>query len=367
MNLKSKLMSAVTGVALMTGAPAAMALEELTVAYFLEWPMPFEYAKAMGTYEEELGVKINWRAFDTGTAMSAAMASGDVHISVSQGVPPFVVAASAGQDLQIVDVAVSYADNDNCVVAEALEIDASSAGELEGKKVGVPIGTAAHYGFLSQMAHFGVDITTMDIVDMAPADGAAAFSQGSLDMVCGWGGALRRMLEHGNVLLTGAEKTEIGILVFDVTAVPAAFAAEEEELLTAFLKVTADANAMWNSGEHTDEMLPVIAKDAGMDLDATAATIATFVFPSVEDQLSEAWLGGNAQNFMLGVAQKFQKLPLGPPLYAATWERGLELGMDYAEASLILENNHRMRGALERMGGEIYQTYRHYELDLTSS
>ena len=306
MNLKSKLMSAVTGVALLTGAPAAMALDEITVAYFLEWPMPFQYAKAMGTYEEELGVKINWRAFDTGTAMSAAMASGDVHISVSQGVPPFVVATSAGQDLQIVDVAVSYADNDNCVVAEALEIDASSASELEGKKVGVPIGTAAHYGFLSQMAHFGVDISTMDIVDMAPPDGAAAFAQGSLDMVCGWGGALRRMMEHGNILLTGDEKTALGILVFDVTSAPASFVAEEQELLTAFLKVTADANAVWNAGgADADAMLPVIAQDAGMDEEATAQTMATFTFPSVEEQLSDAWLGGNAQSFMLGVAQVF--------------------------------------------------------------
>jgi taurine transport system substrate-binding protein len=58
------------------------------------------------------------------------------------------------------------------------------------------------------MEHFGVDIGTMDIVDMAPPDGAAAFAQGSLDMVCGWGGSLRRMKEHGNVLLTGAEKEE---------------------------------------------------------------------------------------------------------------------------------------------------------------
>ena len=79
--------------------------------------MPFEYAKQMGTYDEEMGVKVNWVSFDTGTAMSAAMASGDVQISVSQGVPPFVVAASAGQDLQILDVAVSYSDNDNCVVS----------------------------------------------------------------------------------------------------------------------------------------------------------------------------------------------------------------------------------------------------------
>ncbi|WP_343117182.1 ABC transporter substrate-binding protein [Ostreiculturibacter nitratireducens] len=302
---RARLMGAAAAVAMVAGAQAAQAMDEITVAYFLEWPMPFEYAKVMGTYEEEMGVKINWRSFDTGTAMSAAMASGDVHISVSQGVPPFVVATSAGQDLQVLDVAVSYSDNDNCVVRSDLEITKENAGELAGKKVAVPIGTAAHYGFLKQMSHFGVDIASMEIVDMAPPDGAAAFAQGSLDMACGWGGALRRMMEHGNVLLTGAEKEELGILVFDVTSAPASFIAENPDLVAKFLKVTADANAMWNEGSKQAEMLPVIAKDAGMDEAATADTIATFVFPSVEDQLGAKWLGGGAQEFMKGVAQVF--------------------------------------------------------------
>ena len=303
--MKKYLLSTVcAGIAAMSASQAS-AMDEITVAYFLEWPMPFQFAKANGTYEEQLGVKINWVSFDTGTAMSAAMASGDVQIAVSQGVPPFVVATSAGQDIQAVDVAVTYSENDNCVVAEALEIDKTSAGELAGKKVGVPIGTAAHFGFLSQMAHFGVDVGSMEIVDMAPADGAAAFAQGNLDMVCGWGGGLRRMLEHGNVLLTGAEKEALGILVFDVTAAPASFVNGEPELLSKFLKVTADANAMWNSGEHKDEMLPVIAKDSGMDLEATESTIATFGFPTAEEQLSEKWLGGGAQTFMKGVADVF--------------------------------------------------------------
>lgn len=282
------------------------AANEINVAYFLEWPMPFQYAKVKGLYEKEMDVKVNWVAFDTGTAMSAAMASGDIQISLSQGVPPFVVATSAGQDLQIVDVAVSYSDNDNCVVAERLEIDKTNAGELRGKRVGVPKGTAAHFGFLEQMNHFGVDIGTMEIVDMAPPDGAAAFAQGNLDMVCGWGGALRRMKEHGNVLLTGAEKEELGILVFDITSAPASFVAEEGELLTKFLKVTAAANAMWNAGKNRAEMLKVIATDAGMDEKDAAASLATFVFPSVEEQLSYKWLGGGAQRFMLGVAKVFK-------------------------------------------------------------
>ncbi|MDH3263781.1 MAG: ABC transporter substrate-binding protein, partial [Paracoccaceae bacterium] len=300
-----KLKGALAGLALLAGTSSASALDEITVAYFLEWPMPFEYAKVMGTYEEEMGVKINWRSFDTGTAMSAAMASGDVHLAVSQGVPPFVVATSAGQDLQILDVAVSYSENDNCVVRSDLEITKDNAAELAGKRVAVPIGTAAHYNFLRQMEHFGVDLASLEIVDMAPPDGAAAFAQGSLDMACGWGGALRRMTEHGNILLTGAEKEELGILVFDVTSGPASFIAENPDLVAKFLAVTAKANADWNAGAMQAEMLPVIAKDAGMDEAATAETMATFDFPSVDDQLSAKWLGGGAQEFMKGVADVF--------------------------------------------------------------
>jgi taurine transport system substrate-binding protein len=251
-------------------------------------------------------MKVNWVSFDTGTAMSAAMASGDVQISVSQGVPPFVVATSAGQDLQILDVAVSYSDNDNCVVQAAREIDASSASELAGAKVAVPLGTAAHYGFLRQMDHFGVDIASLEIVDMAPPDGAAAFTQGSVDMFCGWGGSLRRALESGNVLLSGAEKEDLGILVFDVTSAPASFVAENPDVVAKFLAVTAEANATWNAGgDAAAAMIPVIAQDAGMDETATAETMATFVFPSVEEQLSAKWLGGGAQEFMKGVAGVF--------------------------------------------------------------
>ena len=70
--------------------------------------------------------------------------------------------------------------------------------------------------------------------------------------------------------------------------------------------VTADANAVWNAGgQAAKDMIPTIAKDAGMDEDSTASTMATFVFPGVEEQLSAKWLGGGAQTFMKGVADVF--------------------------------------------------------------
>ncbi|MEL7027220.1 MAG: ABC transporter substrate-binding protein [Pseudomonadota bacterium] len=306
MKLKSKLLTAVAGAAMVAGSSAFADghLEEITVAYFLEWPTPNQFAQTNAIYEEELGVKVNWVSFDAGTAMSAAMASGDVHISFSQGVTPFLVATAAGQDLQIVDVAVTYSDNDNCVVRSELEITADNAAELEGKEVAVPLGTMAHSGFLTQMAHFGVDTDTMSIVDMSPVDSAAAFANGSLDMVCGWGGPLRRMKEYGNVLLEGQEKEDVVGKVFDVTSVPTEFAEENPELLTKFLAVTAKMNAMY--AEDPASMLPDISAAAGMDAEGTEAVIATFRFPDVETQLSDAWMGGGLVDFLANSAASLE-------------------------------------------------------------
>jgi taurine transport system substrate-binding protein len=299
-----------TGLALgLALLPLGAAAQEdgLTVGYFLEWPMPFEFAKAQGLYEERLGVPVEWVTFDTGTAMSAAMASGDVDISISQGTPPFVVATSQGQDLKALDVAVSYSDNDNCVVQSSLEIDGTNAGEaLPGLRVGVPLGTAPYYGFLKQMEHFGVDPASMQVVDMAPPDAAAAFSQGAIDVFCGWGGHLRTALETGNVLMTGAEKEAAGILVFDVTSTTGAFLAEHPDLVEGFLAVTHEMNDRWNAGgADAEAMIPVIAQDSGMDEAAVAETMASFVFPSTADQLSDKWLGGGVQEYMAGVAGVF--------------------------------------------------------------
>jgi hypothetical protein len=57
-------------------------------------------------------------------------------------------------------------------------------------------------------------------------------------------------------------------------------------------------------------------------------------------------------------------MPLGAPLYLKIWEVGLARGWRGADASLVLEDNVRMRGSLEKLGARIYQTYRIYEYRL---
>ena len=305
--LKTMVAALAASTAMAAATVPAQALDELTVAYFLEWPTPNQFAQANKIYEKELGVKVNWVSFDAGTAMSAAMASGDVHISFSQGVTPFLVATAAGQDLQVVDVAVSYSDNDNCVVRSELEITKENVADLKGKKVAVPLGTAAHSGFLAQMKHFGISESDLTIVDMAPSDSAAAFSQPNTDlaMACGWGGALRTMKQHGNPIIEGKEKESVVGKVFDVTSIPTSFGEENPDLLAKFLKVTADMNAQY--AKESGPMMESISKAAGMDMEGTTAVIGTFVFPTVEEQLSAEWMGGGVAEYLAASAASLEE------------------------------------------------------------
>lgn len=278
--------------------------EDLVVAYFPEWPMPFQ-AEQAGKAFADAGLNIKWVSFDAGTAMSAAMASGDVQIALSQGVTPFLTAVSAGQDLQAIAVAVSYSDNNNCVVRKDLEITKDNAKELEGKTVGVPLSTAAHTDYLAQMAHFGVDVSKMKVIDMTPVDAAAAFANGNMDMVCGWGGPLRRMKEFGNPLLTGPEKEQVSGKIYDVISATGSWAKENSTAVEKFLKVYVGLDAKWNSGADAQkEMLPAIAKQAGMDEQAAGETIAVMKVIPVEEQLSDAWMGGFMQKNFAEAAAK---------------------------------------------------------------
>lgn len=279
--------------------------DELTVAYFLEWPTPNQVAQLEETYDSELGMTVNWVSFDTGVAMSAAMASGDVDIAYSQGLVPFANAVTSGLEIQAVGVAVSYAENDNCVVRTDLGITRDNATDLHGEQVSVPLGTVAHYKMLKEMAHLGVDVDQLDVVDLAPADGAAALQRGDVAMACGWGGGLARMLEAGNVLMTGAEmEEEIGLIVFDVISVSNEFAEMHPSVVRDFLQVTEDANRAY-AEDPSAEKLETIAQAAGMDLDAAESNLATFSFPTRDEQLSDAWFGGTVQNFVTEVANFF--------------------------------------------------------------
>ncbi len=288
-----------------TGRPAGAAaspesmLDELNVAFFLEWPTANQVAQAAQTYDEALGLTVNWIPFASGGDMAQAMESGDIDISYSQGLTPFANFVTGGSDLLLVGVAVTYADADNCVANPDLGITAANAAEtLAGQSIYTPLGNVTHFKLLKMLEHLGVDTDTVNLIQSEGGPAAvAALDSGEVAMACAFGGAVNQMIANGgNLVMTGSEQEAIGIRVFDIISTTGDFAEAHPDIVTGFLQVTEDANVAYN--DDRGPFIDTIADAAGMERDATIALLDAFGFPERDTQLSEAWLGGTVQQVM---------------------------------------------------------------------
>ena len=290
---------------------AVQAADQVNAAFFLEWATPNMEAKVKKTYDDALGVPVNWTNFDAGTQMTEAMLAGDIDISYSQGLAPFINAVNANAPIKLVAIAVQYPAND-CVVRTGAGIDSSNASELEGKAVAVPLATMADYSFRMMMRELDVDVSKINVVDQVPADAAVSLTDGAVVMACGFGGnAMAKMYEAGTVLMTGEQKEAAGIISFDVVAVTEKFLQENPDQVRTFLEVTDASNAMFTAGKSD---MNIIAKDAGMSLEGAQQQIDTMSFPSHKQQLAEYFNEGGLADVAIGIVGNAFATPENPAL-----------------------------------------------------
>jgi len=278
---------------------AYSAANEVRVAFFLEWPTPNQEDKVKKTFDDALGVPVKWTNFANGGAMTDALLAGDIDISYSQGLEPFINAVKSNAPLKLVDIAMEYGmGGTTCVTSKASGITKANASELEGKKVAVPLGTMAEYVFDESMKVVGADRKKMEIIQMDPEEGAAAIVSGDVVMACLFGGnSIKSALNVGSRLLTVQEARDAGILGIDITSVTDKFMKENPGMLRTFIEVTHEANARYTSGKSD---LNVIAKDAEMALADMKDTIGGLKFLTPAET-EKSMTSGNLDGFLKGM------------------------------------------------------------------
>jgi taurine transport system substrate-binding protein len=284
---------------------ANSAAKEVRIAFFLEWATPNQEAKVKKVYDDAFGVPVKWTNFATGGEMTEAMLSGDIDISYSQGLTPFVNAVNAKAPIKLVDIAVLYGmGGTTCVVSNASGITKANAASLEGKKVAVPLGTMADYVFRETMKAVGADASKMTVVDMVPEDGSAAVQNGDVAMACLFGGkSIENALKAGTRMLTVDEAKAAGIAGIDITSVTNKFLKENEGMVRTFVEVTHEYNAKYNAGKSN---MNIIAKDAAMDLAGTKKQMGGFEFPDAATMKSKYMnKGGILMNYLSVMGKMF--------------------------------------------------------------
>lgn len=289
-----------------------LSVDTINVAYFEQWPTPNLLGFNDGSFDAAVGAEINWVPFGSGGEMSEVMEAGDIDISYSQGLTPFANTVNNGADIKLVGIAVTYAEADNCVAQGHLGVTRDRAADvLDGATVMTPSGNVTNFKMLTMMDFLGVNISSLTIL---PTDGgsttAAAFAAGDIDVGCSFGGSLVDMLEasDGELIMTGAEQaSDIGINTYDIVSIPTSFGQDHRDAVVAFLRATQQFNEKWAADPAGSN--GTIAEASGMeDVGNFLSGPTWFSFPSLQDQLGDAWMGATVALNMTEQVQTFVDL-----------------------------------------------------------
>ena len=291
MNFIHKLAAVMTvGLALLAGASAQA--KEVTIAHQDMWN-PLRVAIVNQEVEKATGWKINWKLFGGGADVIRALASGDVAIGEA-GSSPIAAGLSQGVDVELFWILEDIASAEALVVRNGSGI--VSPQDLKGKKIATPFVSTSHFHLLFALEQFGLKPGDVQVVNLRPAEIAAAWERGDIDGAFVWDPALSKIKQTGKVLITSGELSSWGKSTFDGIVVNKKFAKENPEFVTAFVKAIAAADERYRQEKAkwtvTSPEIAAIAKVTGGKPEDIPAGLALYGFPTLEEQISANWLGG---------------------------------------------------------------------------
>jgi taurine transport system substrate-binding protein len=284
--------SAIVAAVMLTAAAQA---KEVTIAHQDMWN-PWRVAIANQELEKATGWKINWKLFGGGADVIRALASGDVAIGEA-GSSPIAAGVSQGVDVSLFWILEDIASAEALVVRNGSGIVAPQ--DLKGKKIATPFVSTSHFHLLFALEQFGLKPNDVQVVNLRPADIAAAWERGDIDGAFVWDPALSRIKQTGKVLITSGELSTWGKSTFDGIVVNRKFAAENPDFVVAFVKAIAAADeryrqdrAKWTADSPE---IAAIAKITGGKPEDIPAGLALYGFPTLAEQVSPKWLGGGKE------------------------------------------------------------------------
>jgi len=292
-SISRRTLFAATAAAALVAAFAAQAQDKkITIAYQTVVE-PSKVAQADGLYEKALGATIDWRKFDSGAEVVAAIASGAVDIGYVGSSP---LAAAASQQLPIETIFVVGLIGESEALVARTGSNVKTVADLAGKKVAVPFVSTTHYSLLAALKHEGVDPKSVEILNLRPPEIAAAWQRGDIDAAYVWDPALGQIRTSGEIILDSAKVAEWGAPTFDAWIVRTDFAKDNPQAVSGFVKVTGEAYAeflkdrdAWNA---QSPQAGKIAKVTGAKVEDVPLLLKGYVFPTLAEQASADYLGG---------------------------------------------------------------------------
>ncbi len=168
--------------AALAAAPGARAAdpEKLRIGYQKSSTLTI-WLKSRGVLEKalaRLNVAVGWHEFTSGLPLLEALNIGAVDLSadVADAVPPFALAAGA----KLACYAIESPSPQAQAVVVKKDSPITSVAQLKGQKLAFAKGAGAHFLLLQALQRAGLTIKDVEPAHLSPADGRAAFENGSV-------------------------------------------------------------------------------------------------------------------------------------------------------------------------------------------
>ena len=276
---------------------AAHAADKTVVVGYQTDALPSSVGIANGDFEKAAGAKIDFRRFNSGAEIFAAIASGDVQVGYV-GSSPFAAATSRGLDVKAFYLASISGIDEALVVRNGSGIN--SLADLKGKKLAAAPVSTDHYQLLALIKSLGLNEKDVQVFAVPQPEIVAGYNRGDLDGGFVWDPALTELKKNGKVLVTSKEVADKGAPTFSAWVATAAFAKENPGFLKGFAGVidkyqTSFANDKAAWGPDSDNAKTLAKLLGGTPQDQANALKNLSLLP-VDAQLSDQWLGGGEKS-----------------------------------------------------------------------
>ncbi|OLP62456.1 taurine ABC transporter substrate-binding protein [Xaviernesmea oryzae] len=284
--------AAVTLGASLFSLSAGAADKKVVVAYQTD-ALPSSVAIANGEFAKATGYDIDFRKFNSGAEIFAAIASGDVQVGYV-GSSPFAAATSRGLDVRAFYLASISGIDEALVVRNGSGIEKLE--DLKGKKLAAAPVSTDHYQLLQLIKQLGLTEADVQVLAIPQPEIAAAFGRGDIDGGFVWDPALTELKKNGKVLITSKEVAERGAPTFSAWVATGKFADANGEFLSKFAGVInkyyasfkTDKAAWGPSSDNTKALSGLLGGTA----EQQAAALGNLNLLAPEAQSSKDWLGG---------------------------------------------------------------------------
>jgi NitT/TauT family transport system substrate-binding protein len=229
------------------------------------------------SYFKEEGLDVTIKEFDSGRLSLLAMLKGDEGIDISAAAPtPIMFNSFNRQDFSIF-ATFAYAYEDIKVIANK-DKGITTAADLEGKKIGTPMGTTGQFFTETFLIYNAVSPSDVELVNVAPSDLPPALNEGEVDAIVIWephGSSARELLGDKAIRLPSSNvyKTTFNFLIMKD------FAIENPEVLKKFLRAIDKATTFIDAHEEeSQECHDIVAERLNVNREIMDAHWDEFVF-----------------------------------------------------------------------------------------